>query len=178
MSRCVSGGCLIQNNLPEPSRMISGSASGWDVGMYGGWWQISLQAELSDGLEMLAESTAHRLSSILVLSCAGTYGTAAVGCAISGAHGCKWGSGREKGVGYVCVCVQWDICTLVGPCKVGWADAGMLSDLLTLLVFPNRNDSAVPCSSWLQSRPCTAASPGVAFVGICRVISGKISRLQ
>lgn len=52
--------------------MISGSASGWDVGMYGGWWQISLQAELSDGLEMLAESTAHRLSSILVLSCAGT----------------------------------------------------------------------------------------------------------
>lgn len=83
--------------------MISGSASGWDVGMYGGWWQISLQAELSDGLEMLAESTAHRLSSILVLSCAGTYGTAAVGCAISGAHGCKWGSGREKGVGCVCV---------------------------------------------------------------------------
>lgn len=107
-----------------------------------------------------------------------THGTAAVRCAISGAHGCKWGSGREKGVGYVCVCVQWDICTLVGPCKVGWADAGMLSDLLTLLVFPNRNDSAVPCSSWLQSRPCTAASPGVAFVGICRVISGKISRLQ
>lgn len=104
MSPCVSGGCLIRNNLPEPSRMISGSASGWDVGMYGGWWQISLQAELSDGLEMLAESTAHRLSSILVLSCAGTYGTAAVGCAISGAHGCKWGSGREKGVGCVCVC--------------------------------------------------------------------------
>lgn len=33
-----------------------------------------------------------------------THGTAAVRCAISGAHGCKWGSGREKGVGCVCVC--------------------------------------------------------------------------
>lgn len=100
------------------------------------------------------------------------WGVPSVGLmAVSGAVG------EKKGLG-VCVCVQWDICTLVGPCKVGWADAGMLSDLLTLLVFPNRNDSAVPCSSWLQSRPCTAASPGVAFVGICRVISGKISRLQ
>lgn len=41
-------------------------------GMYGGWWQISLQAKLSDRLEMLAESAAHRLASILVLFCAGT----------------------------------------------------------------------------------------------------------
>lgn len=54
-------------------------------------------------------------------------------------------SGGEKGVG--CACVQWAICTLLGPCKVGWADAVMRLDLLTLVVFSNVNDSTVPCGS-------------------------------